>query len=971
VSVQILDSSGNSTSSVSSAFTVADAPLAVTAVHAPRSGLTESQGTGTFTVATFSDQDTAAPRTDFTATITWGDGSTSTVTSANGISGSAGNFVVQTSHVYDEVTTATVLSVQILDVGGSRASSSSTSTFTVADAPLSNLRLTNVQATEGISTVTVATFSDANAAAPATDFTATITWGDGGTATHSGAAGNIVSLGNGKFALLASHTYAEEGSYTLSVQVLDDGGASISGSLTLSVADAPLSSLTISLSATEGIGLGSVTVATFTDLNHGAPATDFTATVTWGDGSSSAASVVATSTHGVFAVRASHTYAEEGNYTLAVRVLDDGGASIAASQTLRVADAPLGTLSIITPTATEGKNIGGIRVANFFDSNLASSPADFTAIITWGDGTTSTVSGASGGVQEYLTKGYFAVLAGHTYAEDGNYTLAVKILDEGGASISANRAIRVADAGLTNLGVVNPSATEGIGTGTLTVATFADKNAGAPATDFTAVVTWGDGGTTTLSGARGNIVSLGNGKFAVLASHTYAEEGSYTLSVQVRDDGGASVAGSRAISIADARLANLSLPNPHATEGLGTGTCTVATFHDNNVLAPATDFTATITWGDGSTSTVSGATGGIVALGNGNFAVRAAHTYADEGNFTLAVQILDVGGASIAGSQRIAVADHPLTNLSIIPPTATEGKNTGILTLATFADFLGAPSSDFTAVINWGDGSTSTVSGSGIVAGSGGGFRVQAAHTYAEEGNYTLAVKILDEGGASVSANRGIKVADAGLGNLGVFNPGATEGVGTGTFTVATFADKNAGAPATDFTAVVTWGDGGTTTLSGAAGNIVSLGNGKFALLASHTYAEEGSYTLSVQVRDDGGASVSAGLGIKVADAALGSLILNNPHATAGQDTGTFTVATFHDNNVAAPTADFTAVVHWGDGTSSTITAADIVSLGKGNFAVLADHTFATAGTVTLSVQVGDDGAASISSKLKISVTPA
>ncbi len=51
------------------------------------------------------------------------------------------------------------------------------------------------------------------------------------------------------------------------------------------------------------------------------------------------------------------------------------------------------------------------------------------------------------------------------------------------------------------------------------------------------------------------------------------------------------------------------------------GTLQVATFTDANINAPAGDFTATITWGDGATT--QNAT--IVALGNGQFGVRGAH----------------------------------------------------------------------------------------------------------------------------------------------------------------------------------------------------------------------------------------------------------------------------------------------------------------------------------------------------------
>jgi hypothetical protein len=527
----------------------------------------------------------------------------------------------------------------------------------------------------------------------------------------------------------------------------------------------------------------------------------------------------------------------------------------------------------------------------------------------------------------------------------------------------------VADAPLSSLTVNNPHATEGIDTSGITVATFTDANTDAPTTHFTAVIDWGDGTTSTVTGS--GIVSLGGGSFAVKASHTYAEETSspITLSVQVLDDGGSSVSASQTLSVADAALASLRIAAVGPTEGISLGTVTVATFHDADTASPVTDFTAVINWGDGSTTTVTGS--GIVALGGGNFAVRASHTYAEETSspLTLEVQVLDHGGSSVSGSHTIAVADAALSSLVLSPLQPTEGKGIGLIRVASFHDAnLAAPATDFTATLTWGDGTT-TLSGSAgnIVALGGGNFALLANHTYAEEGNHTLSVQVKDTDGASISGSRGLSVADARLSSLGVVSLRATEGRGTGTVTVATFTDANAAAPSSDFTAVVRWGDGGTTTVSGSG--IVSLVGGKFAVLAGHTYAEEGSVTLSVQVLDVGGASVSGGRTISVADARLTNLRVQNPHATHGVDTGTFTVATFHDNNLQAPTTDFTAVIHWGDGTTSTLLASDFVSQGNGNFAVLADHLFAAAGTVTLSVLVEDVGGASISGTLEIAVS--
>src|SRR5437870_11321027 len=81
----------------------------------------------------------------------------------------------------------------------------------------------------------VASFTDANPTAPLTDFTtgtggASINWGDGtaataGTVTQPGGTGTA-------FVVSGSHTYAEEGSYTVTVSITDKGGSTKSATAT-------------------------------------------------------------------------------------------------------------------------------------------------------------------------------------------------------------------------------------------------------------------------------------------------------------------------------------------------------------------------------------------------------------------------------------------------------------------------------------------------------------------------------------------------------------------------------------------------------------------------------------------------------------------------------------------------------------------------------------------------------------------
>src|SRR5207253_11424453 len=75
------------------------------------------------------------------------------------------------------------------------------------------------------------------------------------------------------------------------------------------------------LTAVEGVGSGSQTVATFTDPGGAEILTDYSASIEWGDSSTSSGTI--TLSAGVFTVRGSHTYAEEGTKPITVTLSHD------------------------------------------------------------------------------------------------------------------------------------------------------------------------------------------------------------------------------------------------------------------------------------------------------------------------------------------------------------------------------------------------------------------------------------------------------------------------------------------------------------------------------------------------------------------------------------------------------------------------------------------------------------------------
>src|SRR4029077_14431529 len=104
------------------------------------------------------------------------------------------------------------------------------------------------------------------------------------------------------------------------------------------------------------------------------------------------------------------------------------------------------------------------------------------------------------------------------------------------------------------------------------------------------------------------------------------------------------------VHISDAAL-TASASAVAATEGTSTGNVTVATFTDGNAFATVADFSASITWGDGSSS------GGAITLGGSTFTVTGSHVYAEEGSKTVTVTITDDDGATAAPTSTATIGD--------------------------------------------------------------------------------------------------------------------------------------------------------------------------------------------------------------------------------------------------------------------------------------------------------------------------
>jgi hypothetical protein len=80
-------------------------------------------------------------------------------------------------------------------------------------------------------------------------------------------------------------------------------------------------------------------VATFKDGDPNGAMSQFTATINWGDGTTSPGRISLLPSRG-FAVSGSHGYAEDGTYPVTIHIVDSGGATATAFATTRVGDQP-------------------------------------------------------------------------------------------------------------------------------------------------------------------------------------------------------------------------------------------------------------------------------------------------------------------------------------------------------------------------------------------------------------------------------------------------------------------------------------------------------------------------------------------------------------------------------------------------------------------------------------------------------
>jgi PKD repeat protein len=573
------------------------------------------------------------------------------------------------------------------------------------------------------------------------------------------------------------------------------------------------------------------------------PGEVLTASIQWGDGTSSSGMVTFASGQGT--VTGNHIYADNGSYTVTLTVTDKSGLTDVRTSTANITNV-VPTLSAPAEQATGVNRVATLALGNLTDPGFnfptAGTQETFTASVTWGDGTAteaasvSVVQGSAG----KLTTG--SVSGSHRYTAPGRYIATTTITDDDGGITSTTQTIVVSASAPSALTLSIPNSPEGASVSL--VGGFRDDDIDEA---HTATITWGDG--TSSSGT----VSFASGVGQVAASHVYADDkaGGYTVSLTITDKYGLS-----ASTTTTALVSNVPpTVTPPGGQAIGVGVPLVlptVTFTDPGFTFPSAGtqetFTASVTWGDSTPAEVASVTvvdGGIGKLTTGQ--VNSSHTYIQPGTYSAKVTVTDDNSGFGTGTVNVLVsANAPLLSVLTLP-AAAEGSNASLS--ATFTDV--DPNDTHTAQVSWGDGTTSPAT---LNYANGNG-TLTASHIYADNkaSGYNAVVTLTDKYGLTATKSATATITNVAptltAGSSTTGQAGSAIPLGLGNFTDPGFTFPSAGTQET-FTANVNWGDGTATeaaSVSVVQGNAGKLTTGSVS--ASHTFATAGTYRLDHGLR--------------------------------------------------------------------------------------------------------------------------
>ncbi len=910
-----------------------------------------------------------SPLDTFRLEVDWGDGSSSTFNYV------AGTTTFAETHAYaDEGDYNVTLLIFDDDLRGNFFQLQTS----VGNAPpvLSNLSATSVNE-HGFTTLSANLFDSG-----ALDtFNVSIDWGDGSPV-------QMLSLPAGTSSFAVNHQYFDDNptgtpvdNYVVQVAVLDSDGAEDSGSTSVTVSNvAPKLENVVATTILEN---GTTTLSG--EIVDPGTLDPFTLEIDWGDGSPSQ-TVLLPAGSTTFSVQ--HQYTDDNPtgtpsdlFTIKLKLADDDTGVVTTQVTVQV-DNVAPTLQNVSATSIN-ENGSTTLTGKIIDPGTKDT---YTLDVDWGDGKVESFTYPAGTTTFSETHQY--VDDNPTGTPSDNYKITLKLSDDDTGVGTAETTLVVSNVAplLTNVAATN------VNEHGFTLLTGQIVDPGTQDT-FTLEVDWGDG-----SGVETFTYPAGTTTFSL--THRYLDDGISgtpsdfsTIKLKLTDD-------DTGVGLAETTIVVSNVPplltGVSATNVNEQGSTTLT----GTIVDPGTrdTFTLQVDWGDGEIETFTYAAE-TTSFTETHQYPDDNPTGTPNDTYTIKLKLTDDDTGVGLAETTIIVTNLAPVIAEIAPQSLAEGALFSLTgsggSIATFTDT--GLQDTHAAVIDWGDGTQ--VDALTVTQGAGSG-SLAGTHTYADNGVYTATITVVDDDGNAGQRSFTITVTNVApkltgttghtrdegqaftLGGLGVglSDPGFDNSLNT-------VDPANGGETEETFTGMtIDWGDGSALTpvsavnrVSGSAGTLTTAGFDH----APHTYADNGDYTVTVSFTDDDGGAVALSFTITVSNVAPSLTLtseqfsLNEGQTLSIPQLGSFTDPGF--NNPLRPGGasqeTFRYTINWGDGTP--IQTIDPTPATNGSPGTLTSGAFGNShlyrdndvdSTYTITVTLTDDDGGSATKSFNITV---
>jgi len=466
---------------------------------------------------------------------------------------------------------------------------------------------------------------------------------------------------------ITTHSYADNGTYTVTLTITDNDGLNDTALDTITVQNRPPIA-----QFTESAEIVDTDVVIYFNASESYDLDGFIVSYFWnfGDDANATGTLV------------NHTYTDDGIYTVVLTVTDDDGATTSANATKTILNRP--------PVAIFTESAETVYTREFIYFNASDSYDPDGTIIShfwnFGDGTNAT-----------------GIIVTKSYADNGTYIVTLTVTDDDGATASTNATKTV----LNRPPVANfTESAETVYTGDEIVfnATNSYDSDGEIVSYF-----WDFGDRTNATGK--------------VVSHTYMDNSNYTVTLVVTDDDGA-------IDSVNATKTVLNrFPVALFTESATTvHTGETIYFNDSDSYDPD-GYIVSYFWDfdDGTNDT----------------GVTVNHTYVEDGSYTVNLTVTDDDGSSVVATHVLTILNRaPVASFIIFPRQPVPEDP------VTF-DAMDSYDPDGTIVnYTWdfGDGNI-TATSSGVIT-----------HIYHEYGDFNVILTIVDNDGYNGTTSQIISV---------------------------------------------------------------------------------------------------------------------------------------------------------------------------------------------------------------------